>query len=147
MAIIPKTPISLLRLLHDPGPSQTSASNLDRGQAQQRRPSTTAPRHQASFDGEKFRDNLAILHTLVFELRQEVADLHYRVEATEVKVAEFLQILASMHDALIPDPEEASPEGDPELDGVIAQIVGWEKPDPIHKMAITVGESTHCHLR
>jgi hypothetical protein len=46
-----------------------------------------------------------------------VADLHYRVEATEVKVAEFLQILASMHDALFPDPEEASPEGDPELDG------------------------------
>ena len=39
------------------------------------------------------------------------------MEATEVKVAEFLQILVSMHDALIPDPEEASPEGDPELDG------------------------------
>jgi hypothetical protein len=30
---------------------------------------------------------------------------------------------------------------------VIAQTVGWEKPDPIHKMAITVGEFTHCHLR
>jgi hypothetical protein len=63
------------------------------------------------------RDNLAILHTLVFELRQEVADLHYRVEATEAKVANFLQILASMHDALFPDPEEATPEGDPEFDG------------------------------
>jgi hypothetical protein len=30
---------------------------------------------------------------------------------------------------------------------VIAQTVGWEKPDPIHWMAITVGEFTHCHLR
>jgi hypothetical protein len=30
---------------------------------------------------------------------------------------------------------------------VIAQTVGWAKPDPIHGMAITVGESTHCHLR
>jgi hypothetical protein len=38
MAIIPKTPISLLRLLHDPGPSQTSASNLDRGQASREDP-------------------------------------------------------------------------------------------------------------
>jgi hypothetical protein len=27
------------------------------------------------------------------------------------------------------------------------ETVGWEKPDPIHEMAITVGESTHCHLR
>jgi hypothetical protein len=30
---------------------------------------------------------------------------------------------------------------------VIAQTVGWENPDPIHEMAIIVGESTHCHLR
>jgi hypothetical protein len=30
---------------------------------------------------------------------------------------------------------------------VIAQTVGWENPDPIHEMVITVGESTHCHLR
>jgi hypothetical protein len=30
---------------------------------------------------------------------------------------------------------------------VIAQIVGWENPKPIHEMEITVGESTHCHLR
>jgi hypothetical protein len=29
----------------------------------------------------------------------------------------------------------------------IAQTVGWAKPDPIHWMAITVGGSTHCHLR
>jgi hypothetical protein len=55
MAIIPKTPISLLRLLQDPGPSQTPASNLDCGQAQQRRPSTAAPHHQASFDRAQFQ--------------------------------------------------------------------------------------------
>jgi hypothetical protein len=35
-----------------------------------------------------------------------------------------------------------------DLDGpVITQIVGWEKPDPIHEIVLTVGESTHYHLR
>jgi hypothetical protein len=43
--------------------------------------------------------------------------LHYRVEATEIKVANFLQILASMHDALFTDSEEESAEGDPEVEG------------------------------
>lgn len=117
MAIIPNTSITLLRLLHDPGPSQTPASNFGCGQAYQRRPSTPAPDSQASFDRAQFRDNLATLYTLVFELRQEVVDLHYRVEAMEIKVANFLQILASMHDALFPDSEEESAEGDPEVDG------------------------------
>ena len=35
----------------------------------------------------------------------------------------------------------------PWLRHVIAQTVGWKKPDPIHEMEITVGESTNCHLR
>jgi hypothetical protein len=30
---------------------------------------------------------------------------------------------------------------------VIAQIVGWENPDPIHKSETTMGVATHCHLR
>jgi hypothetical protein len=30
---------------------------------------------------------------------------------------------------------------------VIAQIVGWENPNPIHKMARNMEESIHCHLR
>jgi len=32
------------------------------------------------------------------------------------------------------------------LGHVIAQTVGWAKPDPIHWMMITVGEFTHYHL-
>jgi hypothetical protein len=43
--------------------------------------------------------------------------LHHRVEATEIKVANFLQILASMHDAMFPDSEEEAAEGDPEVEG------------------------------
>jgi hypothetical protein len=30
---------------------------------------------------------------------------------------------------------------------VIAQTIGWAKAKPIREMAITVGESSHCHLR
>jgi hypothetical protein len=30
---------------------------------------------------------------------------------------------------------------------VIAHIVSWEKPDPIHKSETTTGVPTHCHLR
>jgi hypothetical protein len=33
------------------------------------------------------------------------------------------------------------------LNGVIAQNVGWVKANPIHGMVMTVGESTHYHLR
>jgi len=33
------------------------------------------------------------------------------------------------------------------IDLVTTQTVGWENPDSIHKMAITMGEPTHCHLR
>jgi hypothetical protein len=29
---------------------------------------------------------------------------------------------------------------------VIAQVVGWENPDPTTKIATTKGHYTHCHL-
>jgi hypothetical protein len=37
--------------------------------------------------------------------------------------------------------------GDIGLVHVIAQTIGWENPDPIHYMVITMGESTHFCLR
>jgi hypothetical protein len=30
---------------------------------------------------------------------------------------------------------------------VIAQVVGWENPDPNHNMVTTKRTPTHCHLR
>jgi hypothetical protein len=30
---------------------------------------------------------------------------------------------------------------------VLAQVVGWEKPDPNHNMATTKRTPTQCHLR
>jgi hypothetical protein len=115
MAVITRTPIALLRLLHDPpaGPSSPVPSlhppgNLHCGPSTQEEPTTAAPHPQDSYDKEQFRNSLSVLHNLVFELRQEVADLHFRMQATEAKVASFLQIISSMHAALFPDPAKTS---------------------------------------
>jgi hypothetical protein len=114
MAVIPRTPISLLRLFQDspatppnPVPSHDPPGNLECGPSPQGAPKTAGLHSQDSFDKEQFRNSLSVLHNLVFELRQEVADLHFRIQATDVKVASFLQILSSMHAALFPDPVEA----------------------------------------
>jgi hypothetical protein len=61
------------------------------------------------FDSAHFRDRLVILHDLVFELRQEVADLQFRLQATEENVASFLQIISSMHTELSSDPVDSAP--------------------------------------
>ena len=60
-------------------------------------------------DNEHFRDRLGILFDLVFELRKEVADLKYRLQATEENVATFLQILYTMHSELSSDPVDSAP--------------------------------------
>jgi hypothetical protein len=52
---------------------------------------------------------LLIMHDLVFELRQEMADLNYRLQATDEKVASCLQLLSSMQVALTQEPVEAMP--------------------------------------
>jgi hypothetical protein len=62
----------------------------------------------------QFTESLSALHDLVFELRSEVADLQYRIQATEAKVASFLQIISSMHEALFAEPVDTSPLKHPE---------------------------------
>ena len=66
-----------------------------------------------SFNNAQFRDNLAILHGLVFELRQGVEDLQFRLQATYEKVEVFLQTLSSMHADLFSDSAEATPMEEP----------------------------------
>jgi len=46
--------------------------------------------------GVQLRDSLENIYGLVFELRQGVDDLHFRVHSTNDKVATLLQLLASM---------------------------------------------------
>jgi hypothetical protein len=60
--------------------------------------------HAAHPDSEHFRERLGILYDLVFELRREVADLKFRLQATEDNVATFLQILSTMQMELSSDP-------------------------------------------
>jgi hypothetical protein len=84
------------------------------GPSLQGEPKRAGPRFPESFDRTQFKDSLSVLHDLVFELRQEVADLNYRLQATDVKVASFLKILSSLHEALLSDPVETSPMEDPE---------------------------------
>jgi hypothetical protein len=44
----------------------------------------------------QLRDNLANIYDLVFELRKEVDDLHFRVQSTTTKVTTLLHLMASM---------------------------------------------------
>jgi hypothetical protein len=72
----------------------------------------------------QFKDNLAILYGLVFELRQGVADLQFRLQATDEKVEVFLQTLSSMQAAFSSDSAEATPTEDPRA----APGVGHDRP-------------------
>jgi hypothetical protein len=77
------------------------------------------------------------LYDLVFELRREVADLKFRLQATEDNVASFLHILSAMHSELSSDPS-GTPMGealDAEMDGVLRQAATRkrtaEQSDPV----------------
>jgi hypothetical protein len=147
MAIIPNSSITLHRLLPDPGPSQPLDSNLGHGQTSQSQSSPPATGSPAPFDKAQLRDNLATLYTLVFELRQEVADLHFRVEVTEIKVADCLQILASLRDALFPNSDAEAEDEDPgvEEEGVLhpdTSIPGKRKEEEMQEDNVTAAVHT-----
>jgi hypothetical protein len=86
--------------------------------------------HQATHpDSEHFRERLGILYDLVFELRREVADLKFRLQATEDNVATFLQILSTMQMELSSDPTGITPGGeiDTEIDDMLRQAAARQK--------------------
>jgi hypothetical protein len=60
-------------------------------------------------ESEHFRDRLVILYDLVFELRTEVADLKYRLQATDDNVVSFLHLISTMHSELASDPVDSAP--------------------------------------
>jgi hypothetical protein len=61
----------------------------------------------------QLRESLAILYGLVFELRQGVEDLQFRLQATDEKVTALLQLLSSMHEAFPSDPVGATSVEEP----------------------------------
>jgi hypothetical protein len=67
-------------------------------------------------DSENFKERLGILYDLVFELRREMADLKFRLQATEDNVATFLHILSTMQSELSSDPAGSSPGEVPDIE-------------------------------
>ena len=74
-------------------------------------------------DSENFKERLGILYDLVFELRREMADLKFRLQATEDNVATFLHILSTMQSELSSDPTGTTPGEalDTEMDSMLRQ--------------------------
>jgi hypothetical protein len=58
----------------------------------------------------QLRESLDIIYGLVFELRQGVEDLHFRLQSTDDKITTLLQLLASMREAFPSYPVGATSE-------------------------------------
>jgi hypothetical protein len=61
-------------------------------------------------------DKLANLYGLVFELRQGVEDLQFRLQLSNEKATLFLQILSSLHEAFLSTPTAATSEKAPDTE-------------------------------
>ena len=61
-------------------------------------------------------DKLANLYSLVFELRQGVEDLQFRLQQSNERATLFLQILSSLHEAFLSTPTAATSEKAPDAD-------------------------------
>jgi hypothetical protein len=76
------------------------SANLPRSSAEDppppRRPGNYEHQEPVSNTGVQLRDSLDNIYDLVFELRKEVDDLHFRVQFTTTKVTTLLHLMASM---------------------------------------------------
>jgi hypothetical protein len=107
MAAPPHTPFSALpRTLEDQNPPSSCK------QGHKEHPSAD------TVHDEQLKDKLSILYGLVFELRQGVEDLQFRLQLNNEKVALFLQLLSSMHEAVLSDPGGATSKPGPSDDTV-----------------------------
>jgi hypothetical protein len=73
-----------------------------------RRPGNYTQQAPVSNTGVQLRDNLDNIYDLVFELRKEIDDLHFRVNSTNAKVTTLLHLLASMSASFPSHPGEES---------------------------------------
>jgi hypothetical protein len=62
------------------------------------------------------KDKLAILYGLVFELRQGIEDLQFRLQMSNDKVALFLHLLSSLHETFLSTPADATFKKAPDAD-------------------------------
>jgi hypothetical protein len=78
-----------------------------------RKPRNNENQSSDSFFDTQLRESLTILFGLVFELRQGVEDLQFRLQTTDGKVAVLLQILSSLQEAFPSDPAGAASAEEP----------------------------------
>jgi hypothetical protein len=124
MEMIPRSPCSSLRLLlAPPGIEPDYAQRLDFPRALGEGPppptwvlgSSRIPPFDAT-TGEQVKDKLDILYGLVFELRQGVEDLQFRLQLLNDKVTLFLHLLSSLHETFLSTPEEETFKQAPDAD-------------------------------
>jgi hypothetical protein len=70
------------------------------------------PSSDSIFDSQ-LKESFTILYGLVFELRQGMEDLQFRLQITDGKISTLLQILSSLQDAFPPDPVGAASAEEP----------------------------------
>jgi hypothetical protein len=109
LAIVPRLSSSSSRHLPDPptfgpplAPIPNSAGKTV-GEPPPCEPRNTENQSPNSFLDTQLRESLAILFGLVFELRQGVEDLQFRLLAMDGKVAVLLQLLSSLQEAFPSD--------------------------------------------
>jgi len=94
-------------------------------------PSNKPPRGETKRIAEKpldssdtafLRDQLRIMNDLVFELRREMADLNYRLQASDAKVERCIHLLSSMQGAISGDQAAETPR----------QVVADDTSGPSH---------------
>jgi hypothetical protein len=109
LAIVPRLSSSASRHLPDPplfehplAPIPNSAGKTV-GEPPPCEPRSTENQSPNSFPDTQLRESLAILFGLVFELRQGVEDLQFRLLAVDGKVAVLLQLLTSLQEAFPTD--------------------------------------------
>jgi hypothetical protein len=116
LELVPRLPSSSLRLLlaplvtepvHSPSPVFPRDIGADQPPPARKPGYSGAPTSDSTKD-DQLKDKLAILYGLVFELRQGVEDLHFRLQLTNEKVAQFLQLLSSLYETVLSPPEPAA---------------------------------------
>jgi hypothetical protein len=130
LEVIPHSPCSSLRRLLAPPVNELPHPHhlaFPRVLGEEPLPSMRKPGSSGvpSFDattGEQVKDNLAILYSLVFELRQGVEDLQFQLHLTNDKVALFLQLLSSMHETFLLTSEGATSRQEPEADTTDGEV-------------------------
>jgi hypothetical protein len=116
------------------------------------RASNTKNQSPSSFLDTQLRESLEILFGLVFELRQGVEDLQFRLLALDGKVAVLLQLLSSLQEAFPSDLAGAASAEEPggatnEGNAQAQRSARNEKDQVMHEDMAKEVDTAHCALQ